>query len=66
VGRILIEKLEQLTWRTEEKGQKCERASHLSWGLAYDDVAWPFFSKNGRFFGLLFKKTVGLKQVSQV
>ena len=23
----------------EEKGQKCERASHLSWGLAYDDDA---------------------------
>lgn len=24
---------------SQEKGQKCERASHLSWGLAYDDEA---------------------------
>ncbi|CAE7359809.1 UBE2V1 [Symbiodinium natans] len=33
-----------------EKGQKCERASHLSWGLAYDDditlTTW-----NGTIFG---------------
>ena len=38
-GSQLLEWIFGTAATAEEKGQKCERASHLSWGLAYDDDA---------------------------
>ena len=51
-GSQLLEWIFGTATTAEEKGQKCERASHLSWGLAYDDDACLEFGGVSGEFGL--------------